>query len=586
MAANNTQVEQDRAQLANASQQGFIAKLGTYTRLSGPGWIASAITLGGGSLASSLYLGVLGGYSLMWLQPFAMILGVIMLSTIGYVTLSSNEPPFRAINTHVSPVLGWGWALAVAAANIIWCMPQFSLAHGVLSQNLVPGLLGKDGSFRQWAASTFTADTPLGAWLGSHFDEIAVSMTLLVVCILVTWSYDRSGWGLRIYETVLKIVVAMIVLSFLGVVLKISFSTDPLPWGDILAGLVPDFSQFTTPAATFQPFLDVIENDAARKFWSNSIVNEQRDVMISAAATAVGINMTLMFPYTMRRKGWTKEFRGLSIFDLSTGMFIPYILATGFVVIAAAARFHTELPAGFTEEKEGDKITIVADEHSPKYGAYQGLLKKRNAHLTGNNPVPNLSENEKHMAAILVRRDAIDLAASLEPLTGKWVANILFGLGVLAMVLSTISILMLISGFVIAEMTAFPPGGRVHKLGTLVAGVGGILWPIFWAGQSKFYLAVVTSVFGFMLLPFAYVTFVLMLNSHSLLKEEMPRGFARLIWNVLAVSAAFIASVGAAYMIWIKVRWGGIAAVAMFVVLAVLVNFNRKNNRANNNDPT
>ena len=136
---NTAQVEQDRTRLAEANRHGWLAKLTVFTRLTGPGWIASAITLGGGSLASSLYLGVLGGYSLMWLQPFAMVLGVIMLSAIGYVTLSTGERPFQAINAHVSPVLGWGWALAVAAANVIWCMPQFSLAHGVLSQNLLSG---------------------------------------------------------------------------------------------------------------------------------------------------------------------------------------------------------------------------------------------------------------------------------------------------------------------------------------------------------------------------------------------------------------------------------------------------------------
>jgi len=586
---NTAQVEQDRTRLAEANRHGWLAKLTVFTRLTGPGWIASAITLGGGSLASSLYLGVLGGYSLMWLQPFAMVLGVIMLSAIGYVTLSTGERPFQAINAHVSPVLGWGWALAVAAANVIWCMPQFSLAHGVLSQNLLSGWLGADGSLPQWAASAFSSETPVGAWFSTNFDEVAVSMALLVVCTFVTWSYDRGGWGVRIYETVLKIVVAVIVLCFLGVVLRLSFSSEPLPWGAVLAGLVPDFGQFWTPAATFTPFLEAIENESARAFWFDTIVNEQRDVMISAAATAVGINMTLLFPYAMLRKGWTKEFRGLSIFDLSTGLFIPYILATGFVVIAAASRFHTELPAGFVAETSGGKLTIVADENSPKYGAYQGLLAKRNAVLTSvditspapdQTTAPDLSENEKLMAAILVRRDAMDLATSLEPLTGKVIANIVFGLGVLAMVLSTISILMLISGFVFAEMMAFPPGGWMHKLGTLVAGVGGIFWPIFWTGQSKFYLAVVTSVFGFMLLPFAYVTFVLLMNSKSLLQEEMPRGFSRFLWNVLMIFAALTASVGAAYMIWVKARWGGIVAVALFVLLVVMVYFNRRNEQS------
>ena len=587
MNANNPQIEQDRARLAAASQQGWLARFGLYTRLSGPGWIASAITLGGGSLASSLYLGVLGGYSLMWLQPFAMILGIIMLSAIGYVTLSTGQRPFSAINEHISPVLGWGWALAVAAANIIWCMPQFSLAHGVLSQNLMPGWLGADGSLSRWAAVNIASESDLQIWLGAHFHQLVPALVILLVCGIVTWSYDRGGWGLRVYETVLKLVVAMIVLSFFGVVLRLSFSSEPLNWGEILAGFVPNVNQFWTPAATFSPFLQAIESEPSRQFWTERIVSEQRDIMISAAATAVGINMTLMFPYSMLRKGWTKEFRGLSVFDLSTGMFIPYLLATGFVVIASAARFHTELPEGFEAQGEGAQLTLMVDEDGPKYGAFQKLLSSRTAALNsgalpeGEEELVELSEHEKHLAAMLVRRDAMDLSSALEPLTGGVIANVVFGVGVLAMVLSTISILMLISGFVFAEMMAFPPGGWGHKLGTLIAGVGGVLWPLFWAGQSKFYLAVVTSVFGFMLLPFAYVTFALMMNSRSLLQNELPRGLMRFLSNLLILLAAGSASVGAAYMIWIKVRWAGIVAVALFILLVVMVHINRRNQAAN-----
>ncbi len=61
--------------------------------MSGPGWLQAAITLGGGSLAGAMYLGSFTGYNMMWLQPLAMILGVIMLSAIAYVTLTTGERP-------------------------------------------------------------------------------------------------------------------------------------------------------------------------------------------------------------------------------------------------------------------------------------------------------------------------------------------------------------------------------------------------------------------------------------------------------------------------------------------------------------
>ena len=74
-------VERDRQILTGARRKGRFATMRAFMKLSGPGWLQSAITLGGGSLASSLYLGVLGGFALLWLQPMAMILGIIMLNS-------------------------------------------------------------------------------------------------------------------------------------------------------------------------------------------------------------------------------------------------------------------------------------------------------------------------------------------------------------------------------------------------------------------------------------------------------------------------------------------------------------------------
>ena len=62
-------IEKQREMILAAEKQGKGATYKTFVKLSGPGWLQSAITLGGGSLAGSLYLGIIGGYELMWLQP-------------------------------------------------------------------------------------------------------------------------------------------------------------------------------------------------------------------------------------------------------------------------------------------------------------------------------------------------------------------------------------------------------------------------------------------------------------------------------------------------------------------------------------
>ena len=110
----------DREILSEAQSRGSVATLGAFFRLSGPGWLQSAITLGGGSLGGALYLGVIGGSSMLWLQLVAIVIGVIMLSAISYVTLSTGKRPYGAINEFVNPVLGASWITATILANMIF----------------------------------------------------------------------------------------------------------------------------------------------------------------------------------------------------------------------------------------------------------------------------------------------------------------------------------------------------------------------------------------------------------------------------------------------------------------------------------
>ena len=89
--------------------------------------------------------------------------------------------------------------------------------------------------------------------------------------------------------------VGIIVISFFGVVIKMGVS-GKLPWGEIAAGFVPNLSLLSEPSDKYSPFLTATGEYA--EFWEGKIVAMQRDVMVAAAATAVGINMTffICFP--------------------------------------------------------------------------------------------------------------------------------------------------------------------------------------------------------------------------------------------------------------------------------------------------
>lgn len=574
-AGEQAALEQEKAYLAELEAKPWPSRITGYIALSGPGWLQSAITLGGGSLGSSLYLGVLGGLSMLWLQPLAMVLGVIMLSAIGYVTLSTGQRPFRAIHTHVNPVLAWGWALASLAASMVWALPQYSLATGVLQQNLLPDVLGA------------------GSPLSDVQSKLFIAAAVLVLTTFFTWSYDSGHWGVRVYEFMLKLVVAAIVICFIGVVLRVAFSEQGIRWGAIVYGFIPDFSTVFRPAPGFAPLLQPLAPEV-RDYWTGIVVAEQRNVMISAAATAVGINMTFLLPYSMLARGWSREHRGLAIFDLGTGMFIPYLIATSCVVIASAQQFHPALRdtetdiatwhalEGKTREGAEDRLLrrVLGDEDFKQFKAKERRLQEQNradelAHLKDERTsrVQSLSDSEKQLAAATVRRDAFDLAKSLRPLTGSTFANFVFGLGVLGMTLSTITILMLISGFVVCEVLGLPPRGWPHRLGTLAAATGA-LGPFFWT-DAAFYLVVPTSVFGYMLIPIAYLAFFLLMNRPRLLGNAMPTGGRRIAWNLLMALAAGVTSVASLASVWFNAKWFGIAAVVAFLAAALVVHFFR-----------
>ena len=548
----------DLAELAEVNQKPFPARIGYYTKKSGPGWLQGAITLGGGSLAGALYLGVFMGYNMMWLQPLAMILGVIMLSAISYVTLSTGRRPFGAISEHVSPVLAWAWIIATLMANIVWCMPQFALGTAAVQQNLLGGKT--DGIASTWI----------------------ICFVLLIIGLVINYFYESGNKGIKLFEVILKILVGIVVISFFGVVIALATQGN-LPWGSIFAGFIPNPSLLGTAAPTFETA--IAATGEYSDFWRTEIAASQRDIMMTAFGTAVGINMTFLLPYSMLKKRWGKTHRELAIFDLSIGLIVPFVLATACVVIAAASQFHTQY---------GDVLDESGAPRAEMAGAFADQANKRVAFESGE-AFATMTDEEKaaaraalpvedrQLAAMLAKRDNMNLASALEPLTGDTVAQIVFGIGVLGMAISTIIILMLINGFTLCEMLNRPESKTIHLLGTLIAGFGGFLGPLyFWANaSSKAALAIPTSVIGGAMIPIAYFTFLLLMNSKTLLGKAKPTGGQALKWNILMTIATVIATAGS---IWVLLGKGtaGMVGIAILVALFVLglISFLAKNKRS------
>ena len=489
-----------------------------YTKLSGPGWLQGAITLGGGSLAGALYLGVVGGFDTLWVQPLAMLLGVVMLAAVGYVALSTGERPLVSVNTRISPVLGWSWLVAVLIANHVWCLPQYALAEAAVQQNLIPSLKYGGGGL-DWA------------W--------GIGLILFICTATLVAFYDAGSKGARLVEGVLKAMVGLIVLAFIAVVAVLA-AKGALPFGHIFAGLVPTLSSATQPTAELKPLID--RTGPAAAFWADRAMSQQRDLVIGAFGVAVGINMTFLLPYTLLKKGWRKRHCGLAIYDLSIGLVVPFVLATTCLVIASASQFH------------GKSADVLDADGNPRPAAAASFNAALAARATSTN-LP-ATPADRAVAAALVSRDAGDLAATLEPLVGKAVAQYVFGLGVLGMAVSTIIVLMLMNAFAVSEALGMPDSRRVRLIGAMMPGLLGLFTPVIWSGQTKAALAIPANVIGGSLIPIAYFTFFLMMNSKKLLGDARPTGAARVVTNALMLLSTTVATVGCVWGLLNRGAWG------------------------------
>jgi hypothetical protein len=211
-------------------------------------------------------------------------------------------------------------------------------------------------------------------------------------------------------------------------------------------------------------------------------------IVLGALGAAVGVNMTFLYPYTLLARGWGREHRGLKNFDLAVSMFIPFVLTTSLVVVACANTLHAQ----------GIKV--------------QG---------------------------------AVDAAHALAPVAGVAAGRVIFSLGILGMCFTTLTIEMVICGFVLSEMLGFEPTGWPYRAATMTANIGilGAFYPM------PFWLPVLASSTALIMLPVAYIGFFLLQNKRSYLGDAVNTGFRGAAWNALLLLAILVVAAGAAVKI-------------------------------------
>ena len=287
-------LEREVAELQELERKPFFAGAAGYIKRSGPGLLQSAMTLGAGSATASVVAGASFGYKLLWVQPLAMFLGVMMLAALGNVVLTTGERPYKAFGRQISTKLVFLWALGTIMSSIIWHFPQYGLAAGAARD-----LATMAGSPAYNAQGDFT-----GAGLAASF---GVGLLILSINIFTVFSYGSSTKGIKLYEWFLRTVIGLIILMFAIVVVS---SIAKINWTEMGKGFIGWYGipEYTNP--------------------------KHITLVLGMLGAAVGINMTFLYPYTLLAKGWGKHHKKLARWDLGMSMFLPFALVTSLVMVA------------------------------------------------------------------------------------------------------------------------------------------------------------------------------------------------------------------------------------------------------------
>ncbi len=288
------QIQREEAELDALARKPFFPRAAGYIKRTGPGLLQSAMTLGAGSATASVVAGASFGYKLLWVQPLAMFLGVMMLAALGNIVLSTGDRPYKAFGRETSKLLVFLWALGTIVASVIWHFPQYGLAAGAARDlALMAGIESFDAQQQYTTAG----------WIVSF----GVGGLILGINLFTVFSYGSSTKGIKRYEWFLRSVIALIILMFAIVVIG---SISKIDWAELGKGFI---GWYGIPGYQNPQHITLV---------------------LGMLGAAVGINMTFLYPYTLLAKGWGKSHKALSRWDLGMSMFLPFALVTSLVMLA------------------------------------------------------------------------------------------------------------------------------------------------------------------------------------------------------------------------------------------------------------
>lgn len=311
----------EKALLAELNRKPFFEKFMGYVKLSGPGFLGAAMTLGAGSFASSIVLGASYGYSMLWVPIYSFAFGLFMLALATRFVTSNEMPVIVAQDKYHGKFFG-SFSTGIIAC-FLGCL-IFSFGQYALGADAVEQIF-----------DTMNMQIPKGSgWLG-----------IFILSAPISYLYGQGGDGakfVKFVENIMKLLILLMVILFAAVV--------------FVTGI-------NVPAAIKGIFIPTLPSGL------DGIV-----MMIASLTAVIGVMDWVLFNNGMYSRGYSEEHETLGRFDSIFGGLLPVAVVLSLVSIAFAEAFAGNPEAPTSSKELAVALTGILPSIWVKIGFYIGIV--------------------------------------------------------------------------------------------------------------------------------------------------------------------------------------------------------------------
>lgn len=246
-------------------------------KISGPGFMDSALTLGAGTLTAAMLSGATFGYKTMWLLWVSMGLGIFMMAAMARFTCRGAFRVIAVQNRYHGWIIG---SLMTALVGTAAVAVIFNYAQYSLGTHLIESL------------------TPL---MGFSFPRQYNWLLFMGITSFLILSYGRKGRsGIALVEGFMKLSIGLMLFCFGACLILVG-----IDWRAFFKGL-------------FVPWLP------------SGVAG--LDLFIASSAAAVGVMDWVFFHYTGLARRWGRHHESQARFDIIVGLFLPFVLVNYLVI--------------------------------------------------------------------------------------------------------------------------------------------------------------------------------------------------------------------------------------------------------------